>query len=59
MPIIGIDGRTFTYADSSMRGIGSYSRHHLGTIFRKRPEWQFFIFLDENTQKKCKESYKT
>ena len=50
MPVIGIDGRTFTYRDSSMRGIGSYSRHHLGEIFKKTPNWEYVIFLDEITK---------
>lgn len=49
---IGIDARTFYYADSIARGIGHYSRYHLQAIVKQCPEWRFICFSEwENIPK--------
>jgi len=37
-PRIGFDGRTFSVADSVVRGIGHYTIHHLQAILAERPD---------------------
>lgn len=43
---IGVDARTFYYADSIARGIGHYSRYHLMAVAQCRPAWQFICYAE-------------
>lgn len=43
---IGVDARTFYYADSIARGIGHYSRYHLMAVAHCRPAWQFICYAE-------------
>src|SRR5882757_6347582 len=43
---IGVDARTFQYADSTSRGIGHYAMHHLLATAPLCPDWRFILFND-------------
>src|SRR5258708_6366397 len=43
---IGVDARTFQYADSTSRGIGHYALHHLLATIPLCPDWRFILFND-------------
>src|SRR5690349_2990471 len=43
---VGVDARTFQYADSTSRGIGHYALHHLLATIPLCPDWRFILFND-------------
>ena len=44
---IAVDGRTFTYLHSTIRGIGHYSLYHMESVLRETPDWHYTLYLEE------------
>lgn len=48
--VVGVDLRTVAYADSTARGIGHYTIHHLAAIARRAPELRIACYLPEGRE---------
>ena len=46
--VIGIDMRTFSYTNSTTRGIGHYTLNHIQNIIKLKNNWKFILFSEEN-----------
>ena len=48
--VIGVDLRTVAYADSTARGIGHYTTHHIAAVARRAPDLRFVCYLPEGRE---------
>ena len=45
---VGIDMRTFSYTNSTTRGIGHYTLNHIQSIINLKKNWNFILWSEEN-----------
>ena len=48
--VVGVDLRTIAYADSTARGIGHYTTHHIAAVARRAPDLRFACYVPEGRE---------